>query len=445
VPYKIYPSGDQFCVHKVNADGSMGEKVACHASQGEADAQLKALYANEPDAKEAAPATPPEEMKPAEDEKKPVESLRTMVFAETVPLRESVVDKAHKTVEVTLIKPGWSLMGRYYGKETLGRAVSVFEGTKAFKDHPSLEDERNRPERSVTDITGYYTNIRQAEDGSIKGVRHFVGKAGDELYPLVLEAIANKPDLLGLSINAMGKTKMGEAEGRQGVIVEDVIKSFSVDDVTTPSAGGKYERLMQSGNEMTAALLQNVSYEEWRSANPEFEARIKKEMRTARKEELDGAALKEAETLKVTLQDKDTQLTAKDTEIAALNETVKGLQTQLTDKERDSATRVNELRADLKLLASKLPADWCQAIRPQLLNKTAVEMDAFLESEKKKFFSRAEPVIVTNAGIADGQSMIDPKLTSVLEGLGTNAQIYPLDGESPEQYGERKRKMKMRS
>jgi HK97 family phage major capsid protein len=48
MPWKVFSEEGQFCIHKLNADDTPGEKVACHPTQAEADAQLRALYANEP-------------------------------------------------------------------------------------------------------------------------------------------------------------------------------------------------------------------------------------------------------------------------------------------------------------------------------------------------------------------------------------------------------------
>lgn len=371
-----------------------------------------------------------------EDKKAKKESVRTMVFGESVSLKESAVDKAHKTIDVTLIRPGWSMNHRYYSREALARAVGIFEGTKAFADHPSKFEDENRPERSVTDITGYYTNVRQAEDGSLRATRHFIGKKGDEVYQLALAAI-DKPDLMGLSINAMGKTKIGEAEGQTGVIVEDLVKSFSVDDVTVASAGGKYEKLMQSGDEMTVALLRNLTYEEWRSVNPEFEARIKKEMRTARKEELTTEALKE-------VAEKETVIKTQGDEIEKLKESLSGLEKTLADKERESASRVSELTADLKLTISKLPKDWCESLRPNLLGKADAEMDKLIEAERKKFFSNKEPIDVKDAGVSrtKPEDLRDPKQDAVLEALGVRSEIVPLDAEDVNQYLARKKQSK---
>lgn len=44
MPWTIVHTGNEYCVHKENEDGTAGEKVACHASRAEAESQLRALY-----------------------------------------------------------------------------------------------------------------------------------------------------------------------------------------------------------------------------------------------------------------------------------------------------------------------------------------------------------------------------------------------------------------
>lgn len=583
MPWKVYADGNQFCVHKQNADGSKGEKVACHPSKEKADAQLRALYANYHEADEghggyrgnkyegpgkseaisklkamykaenmeipgekteeaAKPAPKQEEPKKQDEPEKkdnpeeeraeggeqsmnqptthdhehmhgsfqhshphqhdkehgidgkfgkhehphaaeeavdtssmpeltradmkkmtcsackeqfemteadmekcpkcgaPLgkkESVRTLVFGEIASLREAEIDKARRTIGVTLIRPGWSVNGRYYSKEMLASAVPVFEGTKCYIDHPTLDEDRNRPERSVADIAGYYRNVKQADDGRLTAQLVLVGKRGEEMFPLIVEASTNKPDLIGLSINAMGDTAMGEAEGRQGVIVKSLAKAFGTDIVTTASAGGRFEKLMQSGDEMTTALLQSLSYDEWRQVNSDFVARMKKEMRTARKEELESAALKEAAA-------KDTVIQEQTAQIEQLKESVKGLETKLADQERESATRVSEATADLKLLESGLPEEWRKSLRPQLIAEPD-KMDVLVEAERTKYFAVKQPVVVTNAGVSDAMpTPVDPGLQAVAEALRTDASVYPLDDESPEEYAQRKKKLTRR-
>lgn len=51
MPYKIQRDDGRYCVHKENADGSVGDTVACHDSEAEAKQHMAALYANVEDAK----------------------------------------------------------------------------------------------------------------------------------------------------------------------------------------------------------------------------------------------------------------------------------------------------------------------------------------------------------------------------------------------------------
>lgn len=47
MPWKVFPKDDKYCVHKLTDDGGKGEEVACHDSEEQATAQLRALYAEE--------------------------------------------------------------------------------------------------------------------------------------------------------------------------------------------------------------------------------------------------------------------------------------------------------------------------------------------------------------------------------------------------------------
>ena len=51
MPWKVFTEDGRFCVHKINPDGSMGTQVACHDTEAQAEAQVKALYANNPEAR----------------------------------------------------------------------------------------------------------------------------------------------------------------------------------------------------------------------------------------------------------------------------------------------------------------------------------------------------------------------------------------------------------
>ena len=47
MPYKVYKTGNRYCVHKKNENGSKGKRMGCHGSEEKARAQQKALYASE--------------------------------------------------------------------------------------------------------------------------------------------------------------------------------------------------------------------------------------------------------------------------------------------------------------------------------------------------------------------------------------------------------------
>lgn len=47
MPYKIKSENGQHCVHKMNADGTMGDSMKCYTTEAEAMDYMKALYANE--------------------------------------------------------------------------------------------------------------------------------------------------------------------------------------------------------------------------------------------------------------------------------------------------------------------------------------------------------------------------------------------------------------
>ncbi len=54
MPYKVVRAGEEWCVRKLDAAGEpTGDPLGCHPSEGEASAQMGALYANESEASKA--------------------------------------------------------------------------------------------------------------------------------------------------------------------------------------------------------------------------------------------------------------------------------------------------------------------------------------------------------------------------------------------------------
>ena len=411
MPYKL----DGNCVVK---DDGAEVPGGCHPTHEEAVAHLAALQANVPDAQ------PKESAQPDEPRK-----TRTTYLREGAVF-EAVQDGAQYTVPVTLIRPGWSANGRHYGQDVLKKAATVFEGVKAYADHPGKEDEKNRPERSVKDIVGYYTDVNVTSDGALKANLHVVGEAQKWLWPLIQETVTAKQDLIGLSINALGKTSMGERDGQRGVIVEDIVKGNSTDIVTTPAAGGAFERLQASDDGFTADLLAAMDYDEWRGARPDFIQRLREEVKTQRQDEVVKGLQAQIEAATAATQDRDARITT-------LEEAKRALESQLSDMRTEMVRRDRATYADKLLAESKLPSAWQASMRAQLLSEAdSGNWQSAIIGEREKYIAAVgnQPVKpVVKPGNPAGAGVYSNPLA---EALGVS--IIPLPGESPEQFAYRK-------
>jgi len=180
------------------------------------------------------------------------------------------------TFRVALIEEGMGNMhdAFYYTREALESAVQVFNGLKSYADHPSLDEEETRPERSVRDIFGHFENLEISENDSGCAELHAdlpTLPSAQWARDLMVRAVENAekfPDtpFIGLSINANGdaeptpiddvikmapegaKAKLAEAKanGIDTVKVVRLIKSaVSCDLVTEAGAGGKILNIIE--------------------------------------------------------------------------------------------------------------------------------------------------------------------------------------------------------
>lgn len=366
MPYHI---DDNNCVC-----GEDGKPVpgGCHDTPAEAKKHLAALEANVPDAKT----------------QEAVRS-RTGYFAELADLTEAELSEDGAVARVTLIKPGWSANGRYYSKTVLKAARPLFEGGQAYADHPGKSERKDRPERSIRDLVGYYDNTKQEKDGRITGDFHIVQ---EWLRPIVKASVTANSNLAGLSINALGETRMGEMDGKRGIIVEAIVKHNSTDVVTAPAAGGKFESLLMSdGDSFTRDLIEAMPLDELtqtlREARPDLFEVLKKEWKTPRDDKAVSAARAEVTELKKKLADAEKKHRAS---IQALKEA----ESQLAQLGR-------LVLVDRLLSESKLPKEWRDDIRAQLLEaKDETAMLGVLEREAAKAGKRPRPLAVKGGGLS---------------------------------------------
>lgn len=163
-----------------------------------------------------------------------------------VPLIETKIGE-DGTLPIKIISVGWGETG-YYGKEVLERdGPKIFrKGMHSYWNHPSTKELRERPEGDLNSLAGVLS-----EDAKF----HAQHAYGPGLYSRVKVKSGYKKDVqelgphIGMSIRASGKVKEGEAEGRSGLIVQEITRGRSVDFVTQAGAGGRVLELFEAAGE----------------------------------------------------------------------------------------------------------------------------------------------------------------------------------------------------
>jgi len=171
----------------------------------------------------------------------------------------------------------------YYTREALESAIPLFTGKKIYANHPSRDEEENRPERDVRDILGHFENIHIEEDE--EGRAQLVGDVvvlseepfrwARALMNHAVDYSEKFPDkeFVGLSINASGnaqekslddlfredslprsvlpKLQKAKDQGIDSVrVVNELNEAVSCDLVTEAGAGGKILALMEQEKSM---------------------------------------------------------------------------------------------------------------------------------------------------------------------------------------------------
>lgn len=228
MPYEVKKSGNQWCVYKADTD----EQVACHPTEAEAEAQRKALYANEPGATRESAAA----------------DLREgVVFLEaTTP--------TGTTWHVKLIEAGTSKNRVRYSAAVLKESAHLYEGRPAFEDHATDDEHEKRPEGRVGGKVGVFRNVifesRKIGTRTVEGLFATFKVVSPKFREMLLEAQSvGEPDFFGLSHNVSADWAWAEENGHRVKDVKRIIAVHSIDLVTDPAAGGRIERLIASDRE----------------------------------------------------------------------------------------------------------------------------------------------------------------------------------------------------
>jgi hypothetical protein len=343
----------------------------------------------------------------------PVEVVMSYTpVTEAVQIIEAVKDSDGREWDVILIEAGTSKNGNHYPAETLEAAVPLFEGAYAFADHATDEERRTRPERSVKDKVGRFSNVQfgQHEVGGriVEGLKARFKVIAPWLREVLKEAVAmNEPDFLGFSVDVEGMVGRKEVGGRQVKLVERIVKVHSVDVVTDPAAGGRIVRLVASnrqeeGENMTPEQIKALIQEALKANQTELAAQLKAELASiveAVKPKADDDLVTQVRKLQET-QRLATQERAIDTALSAtkLSETGRGLV-------RDSLVEAAS-RRDL----------------------TAEEITAAVQKQVTYEASLIENTVKPRHATAKILSMGVDKKVLALEGMFENADVKDADG-----------------
>jgi hypothetical protein len=178
-------------------------------------------------------------------------------------------DKGKMKYPVVIISQGLGNLAdrNYYSSEAIESGVDVYEGRKAYFDHPTETDSRERPGRSVRELAGHYENVKAKKDseGVMSLQADFVPiSTHEEVQGLLNHAIDYKKkypdsDFVGISINGDGEgetldwdqfvksikpntfemKKLAKIEGQQVNVIRKLTAAVSADLVTEPGARGR--------------------------------------------------------------------------------------------------------------------------------------------------------------------------------------------------------------
>ena len=275
---------------------------------------------------------------------------KAQIFPEILDFSEATFDADHRLLRnVILIKEGESQNERYYPHKVLIEAAALFNDAKAYDGH-------KRGPRSVSEITGWYANVR-FDEGKLLADRYFsTTDAGRNVMSIAQDIVEGRAPktLAGLSINAIGTGKPQKLpSGKTGVMVESITGVTSVDDVDSPAAGGAYLLTAGGGDDLTLKVLQAMTFEEWVTVNPKFTERVQNEMKLVRQDEAIKAAQAEAghnlQTLKAAQATIDTLMQENEATMLELQQVRRELAIERAlEGSRLPATHKNDLRDRFK-------------------------------------------------------------------------------------------------
>ena len=174
-------------------------------------------------------------------------------FKDSYSVREAqVLNEKERRVKVTIIRvgPGNSASKNFYTQEAINSGVEIFEGATLGFNHPSKIDAQVHPEGDIEDIGGWIENVAVEGEKMVGEAVVLPDPAYDWFWTLIKASITyaqSNPgrNLMGLSINAKCAAEgTVPVDGEEWNKITKFVGVRRVDAVTTPAAGGMFEKIV---------------------------------------------------------------------------------------------------------------------------------------------------------------------------------------------------------
>lgn len=306
-----------------------------------------------------------------------------------------------RSLEAVIVTAGKSGRKNVYTEGSLKTGIPVFSGAKVYRNHPTRQEMRDRPERSVDDLVGRlgkaYVGTNKAGLPALRAPL-MISSAEEALKTKVSEGVVD-----AMSIRARG---VGKRDDDGNFVVEAFVptKHTSVDFVTVASAGG-YPEIVEMTESSTpntgdgVPQIERITIEVLEALRPDLVEAIK----GASSGTQDKSEIQELREANERLESKLEELSSaayRDRAIAIFTDVFESAKTLPTATQR----RIKE-SADGIIAGVKSEEDL----------ETLEESFAELVSAEREYVSRLHGVPVTNVPERRASSTVREKVSSALE------------------------------
>jgi len=309
----------------------------------------------------------------------------------------------------------------YYTSEAIKNTIGIFNGTKMYKNHQTLQQirESNGQPRSVDDWVATIKEVWTNEAGEAFGGITFVD---NHFY----EKAKKGKDELGVSVRGRVRARPGQINGQNYNVVEGFTHGESVDFVTEAGAGGGIAAIAESDIMENDMELENVTLDQLVEARPdlmaEYTARLNADADTS---ESDVVEAQEGLTREEVMEIVE----------SAVQSAIEPLQSQI----QESAVATTRSLVKQRLLDAGLPGPTAARITREFHDRTFEAVEATSETPAKSSVEVAIEAI--DQAIAEAKTELneatkgftkveDGGVSESAVGVQTPTRVTPSNGAS---------------